>query len=69
MGLMSPAMAHGFFTANVTWETLNSWVTVKPTYGIQGTQQKKKKKKANLKKIELNRVERVVNFCLPPPFF
>ena len=67
MGLMSPAMAHEFFTANATWETLNSWVTVKPTYGIQGTQQKKKK--ANLKKIELNRVERVVNFCLPPGFF
>ena len=51
MGLMSPAMAHEFSTANATWETLNSWVTVKSTYGIQGTQQKKKKKG----KLEKNR--------------
>ena len=50
MGLTSPALAREFFTANATWEALNSWVRVKPMYGVQGTQQKRKKKKGNLKK-------------------
>ena len=59
MGLTSPALACEFFTANATWEALNSWVTFKPMYGVQGTQQKKKKKQGGgeLEKIEFNRVK------------
>jgi len=60
MGLTSPASTCEFFTANATWEALNSWVTVKPMYGVQGMVfrgHSEKKKIGKLEKIEFNRVK------------